>query len=132
MTQLAVIDRGTGLGEVAASFRTQPHNIEAEQALLGAILVNNEAFHRVVEFLRQEHFYEPVHGRVFAVCAQRIMNGMLADPVTLKVLFEEDAALRELDGPRYLARLAQAAESIVNAVEYGRIVYDLAIKRNLI
>ena len=132
MTQLAVIDRGTGLGEVAASFRTQPHNIEAEQAVLGAILVNNEAFHRVAEFLRQEHFYEPVHGRIFGTCAQRIMNGMLADPVTLKVLFEEDASLKELDGARYLAALARAAELIVNAVEYARIVYDLARKRSLI
>ena len=132
MTQLAVIDRGTGLGEVAASFRTQPHNIEAEQAVLGAILVNNEAFHRVAEFLRQEHFYEPVHGRIFGTCAQRIMNGMLADPVTLKVLFEEDASLKELDGARYLAALARAAESIVNAVEYARIVYDLSRKRSLI
>ena len=80
MTQLAVIDRGTGLGEVAASFRTQPHNIEAEQAVLGAILVNNEAFHRVAEFLRQEHFYEPVHGRIFGTCAQRIMNGHAGRP----------------------------------------------------
>ncbi len=48
-----------------AGFRTQPHNIEAEQALLGAILINNEAYHRISEFLRPEHFYEPVHGRIF-------------------------------------------------------------------
>src|SRR3712207_6274992 len=132
MTSLAVIGRGPGLDEAAASFRIPPHNVEAEQAVLGAILVNNEACHRISEFLRPEHFYEPVHGRIFATCAQRIGNGMLADPVTLKVLFEEDAALRELDGARYLAQLAHAAESIVNAVEYARIVYDLALKRNLI
>ncbi len=49
-----------------AGFRTQPHNIEAEQALLGAVLINNEAYHRVSEYLRAEHFYEPVHGRIFA------------------------------------------------------------------
>jgi replicative DNA helicase len=134
MTPLAVIDRGGpgALADAAAQFRVQPHNVEAEQAVLGAILVNNEAYHRVGEFLRPEHFHEPVHGRIYATCAQRIANGMLADPVTLKVLFEEDAALRELDGARYLARLAQAAESIVNALEYGRIVYDLALKRSLI
>ena len=132
MTTLAVIERGPRLDEAAASFRIPPHNVEAEQAVLGAILVNNEACHRISEFLRAEHFYEPVHGRIYATCSQRIGNGMLADPVTLKVLFEEDAALRELDGARYLAQLARAAESIVNAVEYARIVYDLALKRSLI
>jgi replicative DNA helicase len=131
MTTL-VIERGASLGEAAAAFRTQPYNIEAEQAVLGAVLVNNEAYHRVADFLRAEHFYEPVHGRIFATCAQRIANGMLADPVTLRILFEEDAALKELDGPRYLARLAEAAESIYNALEYARIVYDLARKRSLI
>jgi replicative DNA helicase len=133
MTSVALVARpAQALGDPTPAFRIQPHNIEAEQAVLGAILVNNEAFHRVGEFLKAEHFYEPVHGRIFATCAQRVVNGMLADPVTLRVLFEEDPALKELDGPRYLARLAGAAESIVNAVEYGRIVYDLALKRSLI
>ncbi len=134
MTSVALVAArpAQALGDPTPAFRIQPHNIEAEQAVLGAILVNNEAFHRVGEFLKPEHFYEPVHGRIFATCAQRVVNGMLADPVTLRVLFEEDPALKELDGPRYLARLAGAAESIVNAVEYGRIVYDLALKRSLI
>ena len=86
------------------TFRVQPHNIEAEQALLGAILVNNDAYHRVGEFLRAEHFFEPVHARIFERCAETIGRGQLADPVTLKRLFEEDAALRELDGARYLSR----------------------------
>ena len=87
MSQLALIERpAAGFGEVAPTYRSQPHNIEAEQAVLGAILVNNEAFHRVVDFLHQDHFYEPVHGRIFGCCAQRIANGMLADPVTLAAL----------------------------------------------
>ncbi|MFO1049604.1 MAG: replicative DNA helicase [Geminicoccaceae bacterium] len=116
----------------STTFRVQPHHIEAEQALLGAILVNNEAFHRVGEFLRAEHFFEPVHGRIFERCAERIGQGKLADPVTLKLLFEEDEALRELDGARYLARLAQAADTIINAVEYGRLIHELALKRGLI
>jgi replicative DNA helicase len=115
-----------------AGFRTQPHNIEAEQALLGAILINNEAFHRVGEYLRPEHFYEPVHGRIFAAMARLIEGGRLADHVTLKVAFEDDEALRELDGAQYLARLARAAESIVNADDYGRLLHDLALKRGLI
>ena len=62
-----------------AGFRTQPHNIEAEQALLGAILINNEAYHRVAEFLRPEHFYEPVHGRIFEAMARLVESGRLAD-----------------------------------------------------
>ena len=115
-----------------AGFRTQPHNIEAEQALLGAILINNEAYHRVSEFLRAEHFYEPVHGRIFATMHRLIESGRLADHVTLKVAFQDDEALRELDGAQYLARLARAAESIINAEDYGRLLHDLALKRGLI
>ena len=125
-----------GAGSLAsddqATFRVQPHNIEAEQALLGAILVNNDAFHRVGEYLLAEHFFEPVHARIFERCAERIGQGKLADPVTLKLLFEEDESLRELDGARYLVRLAQAADTIINAVEYGRLIHDLALKRGLI
>jgi replicative DNA helicase len=115
-----------------AGFRTQPHNIEAEQALLGAILINNEAYHRVGEYLRPEHFYEPVHGRIFAAMARLIEGVRLADHVTLKLAFEDDEALRELDGAQYLARLARAAESIVNADDYGRLLHDLALKRGVI
>ncbi len=96
-------------------FRTQPHNIDAEQALLGAILVNNEAYHRVADFLRPEHFYEPVHGRIFEAITRLIESARVADHVTLKVAFDEDEALRELDGAQYLARLARAAETILNA-----------------
>ena len=115
-----------------AGFRTQPHNIEAEQALLGAILINNEAYHRVSEYLRPEHFYEPVHGRLFAAMVRLIERGQLADHLTLKVAFDEDEALRELDGAQYLGRLARAAETIINAGDYGRLLHDLGLKRGLI
>ena len=113
-------------------FRTQPHNIEAEQALLGSILINNEAFHRVSEFLRADDFYEPVHGRIFATMERLISRGRLADPVTLKVAFDEDEALRDLDGARYLAAMARAAETILNVEDYGRLIHDLALRRGLI
>src|ERR687891_1509631 len=113
-------------------FRPQPHNIDAEQALLGAILVNNEAYHRVGDYLRPEHFYEPVHGRIFEAVMPLIEAGRVADHVTLKVAFDEDEALRELDGAQYLARLARAAETILNAEDYGRLLHDLALKRGLI
>ncbi|MGH6944681.1 MAG: replicative DNA helicase [Geminicoccaceae bacterium] len=115
-----------------AGFRTQPHNVEAEQALLGAILINNEAYYRVGEYLRPEHFYEPVHGRIFEAMVRLIERGRLADHVTLKVAFDEDEALRDLDGAQYLARLARAAETILNAEDYGRLLHDLALKRGLV
>lgn len=83
-----------------------PHNLEAEQALLGAILVNNEAAHRVSGFLLPEHFYEGVHERIYEATAELIRCGRKADLVTLRTRFEQDSALAEIGGPAYLARLA--------------------------
>jgi replicative DNA helicase len=127
-----LIERKASSAQLPAGFRSQPHNIEAEQALLGAILINNEAYHRVSEYLRPEHFYEPVHRRIYDAVVRLIEGGRLADHVTLKVAFDEDEALRELDGARYLAGLARAAETILNAQDYGRLLHDLAMKRGLI
>jgi len=113
-------------------FSTKPMNIEAEQALLGAILINNEAYHRVAEFLRQEHFHEPVHGRIYAAIERLVAEGKIADGITLRREFDSDPTLRDLDGAQYLARLARAAETIINAEDYGRHLHDLAMKRALI
>jgi len=113
-------------------YRNSPHNIEAEQALLGAILVNNEACDRVSSFLEPEHFYEPLHARIFEAAATLIRAGKLASPVTLKTYFDADAALAEIGGPVYLARLAAAATTVINASEYGRAVYEMAQRRRLI
>ena len=115
-----------------AVLRRLPHNLRAELAVLGAILVNNEIFHRVSDFLRAEDFHEPVHRRIYEVCAERIAKGQLADHTSLYHLFEQDEALRELDGAEYLARIARAAETIVNVVDYARVVHDLALRRRLI
>ncbi len=109
-----------------------PHNIEAEQALLGALLVNNEVYDRVSGIVNETHFYDPVHGRIFETAARRIQKNALASPVTLKAFFEEDEGLRELGGPAYLARLAGAAISIFAARDYAQLIYDLAIRRDLI
>ncbi len=109
-----------------------PHNIEAEQALLGALLVNNDVYDRVAAVVQAAHFYEPVHARIFEVAANRIQKNALASPVTLKAFFEDDEGLRELGGPAYLARLAGAAISLFAARDYARLVYDLAIRRELI
>ena len=118
--------------DVRDAYRVQPHNIDAEQALLGAILVNNESYDRVASFLEVSHFFDALHGRIYEAAAKLITQGHLASPVTLKNYFERDEALAEIGGPQYLARLAGAATTIINAEEYGRTIYDLAIRRELI
>ena len=113
------------------TYRTPPHNVEAEQALLGAILVNNDAFDRVSDFLRAEHFSEELHRRIFEIAAQLIRAGKVATPVTLKT-FLGDPDLGGVTVPQYLARLAAEATTIINAEDYGRSIYDLATRRRLI
>ncbi|MXU65903.1 replicative DNA helicase [Oceanomicrobium pacificus] len=121
-----------GSGGLDAATQAQPHNIEAEQALLGALLVNNDIYDRVAGIVQAEHFYEPVHGRIFEVAARRIQRNALASPVTLKAFLEDDPGLQELGGPAYLARLAGASISTLAARDYAQMVYDLAIRRDLI
>ncbi len=124
-------DEGGG-GHELPSYRTLPHNLEAEQALLAAILVNNEAANKVMGFLRPEHFYEPVHAQIFEAACRLVERGQIATPVTLKPFFEREEALESLGGPQYLARLAASAVTIINAEDYGRTIHDLAIRRELI
>ncbi len=113
------------------SFRLAPHNIEAEQALLGAILVNNEAFYRVSDFLAAEHFYEPVHREIYEICGKIIRAGKAATPITVKT-YLPDQLTAEVTLPQYLARLAAEATTVINAADYGQTIYDLAIRRSLI
>ena len=112
--------------------RMPPQNLEAEQALLGAILSNNEAADRVTQFLGPEHFSEAVHARIYEAATTLIRLGKLATPVTLKTHFENDQTLKEIGGPVYLARLAASATTIINADEYGRMIFELAQRRKLI
>jgi replicative DNA helicase len=114
------------------TYRAPPHNIEAEQALLGAILVNNEAFYRVSDFLEPKHFLEGIHQRIFELAASLIRAGKLATPVTLKTFLPSDLNIAGLTVNQYLARLAAEATTIINAEDYGRTVYDLSIRRDLI
>src|SRR5690349_21690718 len=114
------------------TFRTAPHNIEAEQALLGAILVNNEAFYRVSDFLEPAHFFEPIHQKVFQLARDLIRAGKLATPVTLKTFLDANIDIGGLTVSQYLARLAAEATTIINAEDYGHTVYDLSIRRALI
>src|SRR5947209_14175235 len=113
-------------------FRAAPHNIEAEQALLGAILVNNEAFYRVSDFLEPAHFFEPLHQKIFDLSGSLIRAGKVATPVTLKTFLPADLDIGGLNASQYLARLAAEATTVINAADYGRTIYDLAIRRSLI
>ena len=109
-----------------------PHSIEAEQQLLGAILTNNDLFDRVASIVRADHFYDPVHARIFETASARIAKNNLASPVTLKAFMEDDSGLAELGGPAYLVRLAGAAISSFAVRDYAEMIYDLAIRRELI
>src|SRR5271154_5465386 len=102
------------------AFRAPPHNIEAEQALLGAVLVNNEAFYRVSDFLEPKHFFEPIHQRIFELAGGLIRASKLATPVTLKTFLPADFDIAGLSLNQYLARLAAEATTIINALSIRR------------
>jgi replicative DNA helicase len=114
------------------NYRIPPHNIEAEQALLGAILVNNDAFDRVSDFLQPEHFSEALHQRIYEIASQLIRAGKVATPVTLKTFLTEQDVGQGVTVSQYLARLAAEATTIINAEDYGRTVHDLSVRRDLI
>jgi len=118
--------------EPAPLYRSAPHNIEAEQALLGAILVNNEAFYRVSDCLEPVHFFEPIHQQIYQLARDLIRAGKLATPVTLKTFLDASVDIGGMTVGQYLARLAAEATTIINAEDYGRTVYDLSVRRALI
>ncbi|WP_157015192.1 replicative DNA helicase [Mesorhizobium xinjiangense] len=113
-------------------YREAPNNIEAEQALLGAIMVNNDAFYRVSDFLQPSHFYEPLHRKLFEDAGKLIRMGKTANPVTLKNFVPAEDKVGDMTVAQYLARLAAEAVTVINAADYGRAIYDLATRRALI
>lgn len=113
-------------------YREPPHNAAAEREMLGALLINNDALTQVGDFLIADHFYEPVHQRIYAAIQKFYDRGQLATPVTLKQFFDQDEALADIGGAQYLVKLAASANAIINIAEYGRTIYDLALKRALI
>ena len=119
-------------GMPAATPEELPANIEAEQQLLGAILTNNDLFDQAASIIRAEHFYDPVHRRIWETAAERIHKNALASPVTLKAFMEDDEGLQALGGPAYLVNLAGAAISSYAVRDYAQMIYDLAIRRELI
>src|SRR5690606_6686999 len=109
-----------------------PANVEAEQALLGALLYDNAAFERLSDQLQARHFYEPFHARLFAAIEGFVRKGQLAEPILIAEQFARVPAFEELGGVRYLADLVARAPPAANAPDYARAIYDLALRRDLI
>ncbi len=130
MTVALVADNASDTDALA--YRQPPANVEAEQALLGALLVNNEALNAIGDQIAAPHFYEPVHKRIFEAIQKFNDRGMIANPVTLKHYFEQDDALSDVGGAAYLVKLAAAAIHVINVGDYAQMIYDLALKRELI
>ncbi len=132
MSSMRAREAAPGDALLGLALRSPPQNLEAEQALLGALLANNKAYERVAEFLAPEHFADPVHGRIFATLARRIEQGQLANAVTLKTDLENSSLLDEVGGTAYLAQLVSATVGVVNAGEYGRVIYHCYLRRQLV
>ena len=115
-----------------SELKNLPQNIEAEQALLGAILANNKAFEKVSEILKPEHFAEASHQKIFEVISTLIIRGHVADVITLKNYFEQSGTLNEVGGYPYLIKLAEAASPLTNAEYYAQFIYDKYLRRELI
>jgi replicative DNA helicase len=131
-TETSTISPISPASDKEAEYRELPYNLEAEQALLGALLVDNEQLHKVSDYLLAEHFYRPVHQRIFEAIWKYNERALLANPVTLKSQFDGDEELKESGGAGYLAKLAGLAAGIFNINDYGRTIYELAISRGLI
>jgi len=109
-----------------------PYNLEAEQSLLGALLLNNASLEHVGEFLRPFHFADGIHGQIFEATVRLIDRGQVADPITLKDYFNKNEALQPVGGAKYLVDLAQSVVSVISVGDYGRLIYDLYLRRQLI
>ena len=112
--------------------RSAPHNVEAERQLLGTILVNNDTFYRVSDFLEVEHFFLAAHREIYGRAAELIRAGKIASPITLKTFFPADTRIGDFTVTQYLLRLVADATTIINAEDYARAISDLATRRNLI
>ena len=109
-----------------------PHNFEAEQALLGAILVNNQAYHQVADFLHAEHFADPLHGQLYDALAKLLGRGQLVNAITLKAYVEQNQSLREAGGVKYLASMASASVHVLDAAGMAKVITDAAARRRII
>ncbi len=109
-----------------------PNNIEAEQSVIGSILVSNDMFDDISPIINYTKFYDPIHQKIFLAVENLISKGMLANPITLKNYFENDKSLIELEGHEYLVKITKFSTSLRQAIEYAKIIYDMHVRRELI
>jgi replicative DNA helicase len=112
--------------------QTLPQNIEAEAALLGALMIDNRLVEDVQLKLKSHHFFEPLHGRIYESILRMTDSNRVANPVTLKPLFEGDESMKEVGGPAYLAQLTGSGAAVIGARDFAQQIYDLALLRALI
>lgn len=118
--------------QVEGSMRVLPYNVEAEQSLLGAIMLNNDCLENVSEVLQPEYFAVPVNGKIYSAICVLVRKGQIADPITLKAYFEKNDELKTIGGGDYLVQLVNAVISISGAEDYANVIYDLYLRRQLI
>ena len=118
------------LSLVKDNFKELPNNIEAEQAVIGSILVTNEIFDEINTIISSVNFYDPMHQKIFGAIENLIYKGMLANPITLKNHFEDEKD--ELNVPEYLVKITKFSTSTRQATEYSKIIYDMFVRRELI
>ena len=118
------------LSLVKENFKELPNNIEAEQSVIGSILVSNEIFDEISTIISSINFYDPMHEKIFSAIESLIYKGMLANPITLKSYFKDEKD--ELNIPEYLVKITKFSTSIRQATEYSKIIYDMYVRRQLI
>ena len=118
------------LSLVKDKFKEMPNNIEAEQAVIGSILVTNEIFDEINTIISSTNFYDPMHQKIFNAIESLIYKGMLANPITLKNYFENEKD--EINVPEYLIKVTKFSTSTRQATEYSKIIYDMFVRRELI
>ena len=107
-----------------------PNNIEAEQSVIGSILLSNEIFDDISLIISNKNFYDPIHKKIFEALEKLIFGGLLANPITLKNYFEKEKD--ELNIPEYLVKITKFSTSSRQAIEYSKLIFDLYVKRELI
>ena len=112
--------------------RRAPANIQAEQMLLGAILINSNHYEQVLEFLKPEHFFAPLHQKIYTAIGIIIEKGLMPTSIAITSMVERESSFEEAGGAEYLIKITTMAMVVINPGDYGRIIYDLAVKRSLI
>ncbi len=118
------------LSIVKDKFKELPNNVEAEQAVIGSILVTNEIFDEISTIISNINFYDPMHQKIYNAIESLIYKGMLANPITLKNYFKDEKD--DLDIPEYLVKITKFSTSVRQAIEYSKIIYDMFVRRELI